>query len=408
HPMQQAFMDHHGLQCGFCTPGFLMLAVGVLEREPDISDSDLLDVLSSNLCRCTGYQNIIKAVRAAAKEIRTPWANSLMSVKQKFVGRSVPRLEDRPLLLGQGRFAADISFAGQWQMRVVRSPVAHGKIKSIDIEAALRLAGVHAVWTYADVAHIPHIPLRLTGLKTLEPYQQPVLAKDVVRYVGEPVAVIFAEDTYVAEDAADLVDLSIEPLAATIFAAKPPGIYEHELTTEAGVVKKNYGDVDAAFRNAHAVVSLELSIGRHSGVPIETRGAIARYDEAHDILELHGAAKVPHWNRDTIAHMLQRKKESIQLYEGHVAGGFGIRGEIYPEDVLVCVAALKFRRPIKWVEDRREHLIAANHSREQHHRVRAAIDAQGHFLGIEDEFFHDNGAYMRTHAATVPDLAAAM
>src|SRR5262245_1678455 len=331
-----------------------------------------------------------------------------MSVKQKFVGRSVPRLEDRPLLLGQGRFAADISFAGQWQMRVVRSPVAHGKIKSIDIEAALRLAGVHAVWTYADVAHIPHIPFRLTGLKTLEPYQQPVLAKDVVRYVGEPVAVIFAEDTYVAEDAADLVDLSIEPLAATIFAAKPPGIYEHELTTEAGVVKKNYGDVDAAFRNAHAVVSLELSIGRHSGVPIETRGAIARYDEAHDILELHGAAKVPHWNRDTIAHMLQRKKESIQLYEGHVGGGFGIRGEIYPEDVLVCVAALKFRRPIKWVEDRREHLIAANHSREQHHRVRAAIDAQGHFLGIEDEFFHDNGAYMRTHAATVPDLAAAM
>jgi carbon-monoxide dehydrogenase large subunit len=328
--------------------------------------------------------------------------------KKKFVGRSVPRLEDRPLLLGQGRFAADISFAGQWQMRVVRSPVAHGKIRSIDIEAALRLPGVHAIWIHSDVAHIPHIPFRLTGLKTLEPYQQPVLAKNVVRYVGEPVAVVFAEDTYVAEDAADLVGLSIEPLRATIFATEQPGIYEHQLTTEAGVVQKTYGDVDAVFRNAHAVVSLELSIGRHSGVPLETRGAIARYDEAHDILELHGAAKVPHWNRDTIAQMLQRKKESVQLYEGHVGGGFGIRGEIYPEDVLVCAAALKFRRPVKWVEDRREHLIAANHSREQHHRVRAAVDAQGRILGIEDEFFHDNGAYMRTHAATVPDLAAAM
>jgi CO/xanthine dehydrogenase Mo-binding subunit len=331
-----------------------------------------------------------------------------MSAKQKFVGRSVPRLEDRPLLLGQGRFAADISFAGQWHMRVVRSPVAHGKIRSIDIEAALRLPGVHTVWTHSDVAHIPHIPFRLTGLKALEPYQQPVLAKNVVRYVGEPVAVIFAEDTYVAEDAADLVGLSIEPLRATIFAAEQPGIYEHPLTTEAGVVEKNYGDVDAAFRNAHAVVSLELSIGRHSGVPLETRGAIARYDVARDILELHGAAKVPHWNRDAIAQMLQRKKESVQLYEGHVGGGFGIRGEIYPEDILVCAAALKFRRPVKWVEDRREHLIAANHSREQHHRVRAAVDAQGRILGIEDEFFHDNGAYMRTHAATVPDLAAAM
>src|SRR5664280_2669844 len=123
---------------------------------------------------------------------------------------------------------------------------------------------------------------------------------------------------------------------------------------------------------------------------------------------MHGAAKVPHWNRDTLAQMLGRKRESVQLYEGHVGGGFGIRGELYPEDVLVCAAALKFRKPIKWIEDRREHLIAANHSRQQDHKIRAAIDAEGHILGIDDEFFHDNGAYMRTHAATVPDLAASM
>jgi CO/xanthine dehydrogenase Mo-binding subunit len=234
-----------------------------------------------------------------------------------------------------------------------------------------------------------------------------VLAKNIVRYVGEPVAVIFADDAYVAEDAADLVEMLIEPLPPTISAAEQPGAYDGELTTEAGIVEKKYGDIDAAFRNAHAVVSLDLSIGRHSGVPLETRGAIARYDKARDILELYGAAKVPHWNRDTIAKMLQRKRESVQLYEGHVGGGFGIRGELYPEDILVCAAALKFNRPVKWIEDRREHLIAANHSREQHHRVRAAVDAQGRILGIEDEFFHDNGAYMRTHAATVPDLAAA-
>jgi aerobic carbon-monoxide dehydrogenase large subunit len=331
--------------------------------------------------------------------------------KQKFVGRSVPRLEDRPLLLGQGRFAADISFPGQWTMRVVRSPVAHGKIKSVDATAALKLPGVHAVWTHVHVAHIPPIPFRLTGLKTLEPYRQPVLAKDVVRYVGEPVAVVFAENAYLAEDAAELVDVSIEQLSITLLATEQPGVYEHdgaELSTEASVLQKSYGDVDAEFAAAHAIVSLELSIGRHSGVPLETRGAIARYDEARDVLEMHGAAKVPHWNRDTLAQMLGRERESVQLFEGHVGGGFGIRGEIYPEDVLVCAAALKFRRPIKWIEDRREHLIAANHSREQHHKVRAAIDADGHILGIDDEFFHDNGAYMRTHAATVPDLTAAM
>jgi CO/xanthine dehydrogenase Mo-binding subunit len=316
------------------------------------------------------------------------------SEKQTYIGRSVPRLEDRPLLRGEGRFAADVSFPGQWHMRVVRSNVAHGRILSIDARAALALSGVHAVWTHADVAHLPPIPFRLTGLKTLEPYQQPVLAKDTVRYVGEPVAVVFADDPYLAEDAADLVALDIVPLAPQ--------------PAEVDVVRKGYGDPDAAFESAHAVVSLELSIGRHSGVPLETRGAIARYDEARDMLEMHGAAKVPHWNRDTLARMLGRKPASVQLYEGHVGGGFGIRGELYPEDVLACAAALAFRKPVKWIEDRREHLIAANHSREQRHCVRAAVDAQGRILAIDDEFFHDNGAYMRTHAATVPDLAAAM
>src|SRR5450631_4251193 len=331
-----------------------------------------------------------------------------MTAPAKFVGRSVARLEDRPLLLGQGRFAADISFPGQWTMRVVRSAVAHGKIKSIDAKVALALPGVHAVWTAADVSHIPTIPFRLTGLKTLEPYRQPVLAREVVRYVGEPVAVIFADEEYLAEDAAELVDVQIDPLRATLVCSDQPEFFDHLLSTEPGVIRKGYGDVDAAFRDAHAIVSLELSIGRHSGAPLETRGAIARYDEARDILEMHGAAKVPHWNRDTLAQMLGRKRESVQLFEGHVGGGFGIRGELYPEDILVCAAALKFRKPIKWIEDRREHLITANHSREQHHKIRGAIDAQGHILGIDDEFFHDNGAYMRTHAATVPDLTAAM
>jgi CO/xanthine dehydrogenase Mo-binding subunit len=328
--------------------------------------------------------------------------------KQKFVGRSVKRLEDRPLLMGQGRFAADISFPGQWCMRVVRSGVARGKLISINATAARTQPGVHAVWTHADVAHIPPIPFRLTGLKALEPYQQPVLAKDFVRYVGEPVAVVFADDAYAAEDAADLVELDIEPLDPVMDAAKPPGLFDNKLTTEPDVIRKGYGDVEAAFKAAHAVVSLELSVGRHSGVPMETRGAIAHYDDAHDILEMHGAAKVPWWNRDTIARMLGRERNSVHFYEGHVGGGIGIRGEIYPEDVLVCAAALHFRKPIKWIEDRREHLIAANHSRQQLHRMRAAIDAQGGVLAIDDEFFHDNGAYMRTHAATVPDLAAAM
>jgi CO/xanthine dehydrogenase Mo-binding subunit len=325
-----------------------------------------------------------------------------------FIGRSVPRLEDRPLVTGNGAFAADISFPHQLHMRVVRSAYAHGRLTSIDTEAARKAPGVFAVWTAADVAEVPPIDFRLTRIEGLEPYRQPILARDRVRYVGEPVAVVFATDPYLAEDAADLVAIEVEELPVLIAADAPPGAFDGKHSTAVASVRKFFGDVDKTFAAAHAVVTLDLSVGRHSGVPLETRGAIARLDAARDVLEMYGAAKVPHWNRDTLARTLGRAPSSIHLYEGHVGGGFGIRGELYPEDVLVCVAALCLRRPVKWIEDRREHLIAANHSRQQQFHVRAAVDRDGRLIAIDGEFFHDQGAYVRTHAATVPDLAAAM
>jgi carbon-monoxide dehydrogenase large subunit/6-hydroxypseudooxynicotine dehydrogenase subunit gamma len=141
-------------------------------------------------------------------------------------------------------------------------------------------------------------------------------------------------------------------------------------------------------------------------VPLEGRGAVARYDGARDILELHGAAKVPHRNRDLLARMLKLAPSSIHVHESHVGGGFGIRGELYPEDILVCVAAMRFNRPVKWIEDRREHLIAANHSRQQLHHLRAAVDNEGRILAIDDRYFHDQGAYVRTHAARVVHMTA--
>src|SRR5947199_6369733 len=154
----------------------------------------------------------------------------------------------------------------------------------------------------------------------------------------------------------------------------------------------------------HCRASRRRALGRHSGVPLGGRGAIARHDAASGILELYGATKRPHPNRDVIARMLGRDAATIHLFEGHIGGGFGVRGELYPEDILVCLAAIKLGRPIKWIEDRRENLIATNHSRQQRHKVRAAVDAQGKILAIADEFFHDQGGYVRTPAATGPDL----
>jgi carbon-monoxide dehydrogenase large subunit len=326
----------------------------------------------------------------------------------RVVGHSVARLEDLPLVRGRGRFAADVDFPRQLAMRVVRSPIAHGVIVSIDIEAARAALGVVAVWTHEDVADIPPIPFRATKLQGLEPYCQPILAHGTVRYVGEPIAVVFATDAYLAEDAADLVLAEIEERPVVLDAAASPSEFAPGQSTEPAIVRKGYGDIEAAFARAHAVVTLDLSVGRHSAVPLETRGAIARYDAAQDVLELHGSAKKQHWNRDEIARLLGRAPSGVHLFEGHVGGGFGVRGELYPEDLLVCAATLRLGRPVKWIEDRREHLVATNHSRQQRHQIRAAVDAEGRLLGIDDVFFHDQGAYVRTHGARVVDLAAGM
>ena len=321
--------------------------------------------------------------------------------ENKWIGQSVVRLEDPPLVTGRGRFAADISFPHQLHMRVVRSNHAHGRIISIDTKAARALPGVVAVWTCADVAHVPPIDFREGKIPALEPYRQPVLAIDRVRYVGEPVAAVFASDPYAAEDAADLVTIEVEELPVLLAADAEPGEFVPGRNTEVAVFRQGYGDVDAALASAPLVVELKLAIGRHSGVPLETRGGIGRYDAARDILELHGAAKVPHRNRDLLSRMLNLPPSSIHVHESHVGGGFGIRGELYPEDVLICVAAMRLGRPVKWIEDRREHLVAANHSRQQLHRIRAAVDREGRILAIDDVYFHDQGAYVRTHAARV-------
>jgi carbon-monoxide dehydrogenase large subunit len=320
------------------------------------------------------------------------------------LGDSVPRLEDPPLITGRGQFVGDISFPHQLHMRVVRSPLAHGTIKGIDTTAAKAVPGVVAVWTSEDIDEIPPIDFREGSNPQLALFRQYALARERVRYVGDPVAAVFAEDAYIAEDAAELVVLDLDPLPVLVNADDPPQDFKDGQTTEAAIVGQGYGDIEGSFANAYKIVEIDVKIGRHSGVPLECRGGIGRYDAARDVLELHGAAKVPHRNRETLCRMLNRPAAGVHLYEGHTGGGFGIRGELYPEDVLVCAAAMRLDRPVKWIEDRQEHLTAANQSRQQRHIIRAAVAEDGEVVAIDDKLYLDQGGYIRTHGTRVANM----
>jgi aerobic carbon-monoxide dehydrogenase large subunit len=328
------------------------------------------------------------------------------------VGTRMPRKEDPRLLRGSGRFGDDFSAAGQVWARVVRSPIAHGRVRRVDLSAAERADGVTAAIAAGDVPAGLAIPVRLAvrGID-LGGYLQPVLAADVVRYVGEPLAVVVADDPYAAEDAAELVEIDIDERPAVVdagAAAAPGAPHLFPGGNVAADFTLGYGDADAAFRQAAHVVEIEVEIGRHSGVPLEPRALLAEPDPRTGSLSIFGMTKVPVFNRDVLAAMLGIDAALIHVHAVDAGGGFGVRGEFYPEDFLVPWLARTLGRPVKWAEDRAEHLVAVNHSRQQSHKIAAAFDADGRITALADEVVHDNGAYCRTHGIAVPELTVAM
>jgi len=330
---------------------------------------------------------------------------------QTYIGAPIRRSEDVRFLTGKATFIDDVKLPGMLYAAVLRSPHAHARIKSVDVSEALKLAGVVGVLTFADLpAGVKPIPLRMYQLDGLDRFLQYPLARGKVAYVGEPVALVAAVDRYVAEDGADLIEVEYEPLGVVpdVEAALRGDVIIHEEqgTNVAGGHDIKLGDVDGAFRDAEYTRKEVLRTHRHTGNPMETRGLVASWDAGRNELTVWGMTKVAHFNRAVLSSLMELPEHRIHFVEPDVGGGFGIRGEFYPEDYLVPYAAMKLGRPVKWIEDRREHLMAANHSREVHCELEIAARKDGTLLGMRAHIHGDMGAHIRTHGGLVPASTA--
>ena len=318
-------------------------------------------------------------------------------MRNVLIGAPVPRREDFRFLTGTGTYVDDLRRPGMLHAAILRSHVAYGRIRRIEVEAALETAGVAAILTASDVANrlggVPVTPIRLCPLPELEPFAQPTIAADVVRFVGEPVAVVLAESRAVAEDAGAAMEIDIEPVGdGPLFDAAPDDV--------AIAYRATKGDAATAFANAPYTRYESFSVQRHSAVPMEPRGLLAEWDGAR--LTVSGAAKASFAVRRALAGQLGIAEDAIAMVENDVGGGFGLRGEGFPEDFLIPFAAWHLGRPVKWVEDRREHLIASAHAREARCDIGIACSENGTILGLRGEAVADIGAYVRTNGTIGP------
>jgi aerobic carbon-monoxide dehydrogenase large subunit len=321
-----------------------------------------------------------------------------------WIGSAVSRVEDERFLRGRGCYVADVQADGLLHASIFRSPVAHGRIEKIDTGPAKSLPAVIAVITADEIGAVPRIPIRQHGVPEAELYRQPVIAHDKVRYVGEPVAVVVAENAAAAEDAIAAIELQIseQPVVADHHRAARGDVllFEEAGTNRVRVLRARAGDAEKGFAEADYRRRERFSVQRHTAFPMEPRGLMAAWDGGRMVV--HGAAKVPFFNRRTLAEMLGLAESAVDLIEVDVGGGFGARGEFYPEDFLIPFAARHVNGAVRWVEDRREHLLAMNHAREMYADVEIACRRDGKVLGLRGTVAIDLGAYVRTNGITPP------
>jgi carbon-monoxide dehydrogenase large subunit len=329
-----------------------------------------------------------------------------------YIGRPIKRFEDPRLLAGRGTFVDDLQLPDMLYAVVLRSPHAHARIRAIDASAARRLPGVVKVLTAEDlVGMVKDIPPRPTPeLEGISVPEHPVLARDKVCYVGQPVAVVVAHDRYLARDALERIDVDYQPLPPVMDlweAAQEgaPPIHEAFGTNVAMRIREGRGDLHAAFSQAQAIISGRYDVPRLSPAPMEGRGLLAHYQPEADLLTLWASTQVPHRLKNSVERLLIHSPHQLRVIAPDVGGGFGQKVETWPEDVALSYLAMALGQPIKWVEERWENLLAY-HGRGYAAEVEAAVKRDGSILGMRFRIVADVGAYFLTATAGPPINAA--
>ncbi|HMH52643.1 MAG TPA: molybdopterin cofactor-binding domain-containing protein, partial [Candidatus Acidoferrum sp.] len=408
--LQAEFVRHHGVQCGFCTGGILMSLTAALRGNPRLTEDEIRETLAGHLCRCTGYQGMVDAVLALvagdrlddasagaqpssgpASPARVDPAPAMRTPEGGYIGAPVPRREDARLLTGRGTFVDDLEIPGVAHAAMLRSPHAHARVRRIDTSAARGLPGVLAVVTADDVADIQkpwpaRMPNPVPGMSLRHGIRH-TLPREKVRYAGEVVAAVVAESRAVAEDACDAIRVEYDtlPVAASPAAALAPGaprVYEEIADNIAAHIVQRVGQPERAFASADHTLRETFRIMRGGSHSMEGRGVVARYDQALDAFTVWDATQAPHTIRAMLTYLFDLPEHRVRVIAPpDVGGGLGPKGSFYPEEALVCWLARHLGRPVKWIEDRREHFISAAQEREQVHEIEIAFSREGKLLG---------------------------
>ena len=317
---------------------------------------------------------------------------------ERLVGQPIRRTEDARLLCGMGRYVDDIELGDILHMSIYRSDKPYAKVISINAEKAKALPGVYGVYTWHDIAEQVKPAVAFSRMADYQSTAIYPLANGVVRYVGEPIAVVLASNRYIAEDALNLLEVELEPLAVEndpVKASQADAPLLHEDLTSNILVKRSFvkGEVDQAFENPHTLIEAEFRFHRKTSVAMENRVYLAGYEKSRGAIKLYTSSQVPGIIRDALAELLNMPGSQFSVVSPDVGGGFGGKTSLYPEEMIVCALAKKIQRSIKWTGDRLEDLISTSQAFDERIKARLAVDASGNILGLAADVISDVGAY---------------